>query len=296
MYKAPVPLRDILPLEQMPPGLEAIVLRCLSKKAELRYQSMAELVRDLEKAEHGLPSEAETAIASGNFRAPADYFRVPQKTAVATVMNVPGAESRSWGLYALAGVFVAMTLVGGGVLYAVKRPKAVEPDPSVTVGADPQLLVPTSTGTQGSGQDPRGPAATATSSAQPAGKEINIVVKPVSSATEFHIDGKKVATGRDFHVSVKPNETITVTVALNNYESKQVEITDQAPSPFWVDLVPKHGPTPPPVLTGRPTSTAKASATAAPPPTTASTTAPPPPKCIVGKEIYNTRTGKCETL
>src|SRR5258705_4754074 len=41
MYKSPAPIRALIPQPQeVPPGLEAIVLKCLSKKVELRYQSM----------------------------------------------------------------------------------------------------------------------------------------------------------------------------------------------------------------------------------------------------------------
>ena len=44
MYKAPAPFRALLPQPQeVPPGLEAVVLKALSKKVELRYQTMEEL-------------------------------------------------------------------------------------------------------------------------------------------------------------------------------------------------------------------------------------------------------------
>ena len=56
MYKAPVPLRAIVPEIDVPPGLDAIVLKCLSKKPEARYGAMDELVADLEKLERGTHS------------------------------------------------------------------------------------------------------------------------------------------------------------------------------------------------------------------------------------------------
>ena len=50
MYKAPVPIRALVPPPQeVPPGLEAIVLKCLSKRPEQRYSSMEEVLADLDK-------------------------------------------------------------------------------------------------------------------------------------------------------------------------------------------------------------------------------------------------------
>ena len=37
MYKAPVPIRALVPEVDVPPGLDAIVLKCLTKKPEGRY-------------------------------------------------------------------------------------------------------------------------------------------------------------------------------------------------------------------------------------------------------------------
>lgn len=81
MYKSPAPIRALIPQPQeVPPGLEAIVLKCLSKKVELRYQSMDEVVADLERAERGMVPEAvqEMMGRSGGFNVPADYFRKAQ--------------------------------------------------------------------------------------------------------------------------------------------------------------------------------------------------------------------------
>ena len=89
MYKSPAPIRALIPQPQeVPPGLEAIVLKCLSKKVELRYQSMEEVVADLERAERGMVPEAvqEMMGRSGGFNVPADYFRKAQHPGGAGMM------------------------------------------------------------------------------------------------------------------------------------------------------------------------------------------------------------------
>src|SRR5262245_39989892 len=44
MYKAPTPLREVVPRpEDVPVGVEAVVMKCLAKRPENRYQSMEEL-------------------------------------------------------------------------------------------------------------------------------------------------------------------------------------------------------------------------------------------------------------
>ncbi len=58
LYENPPPPHELPPPVNVPPALEAVILKCLNKKAELRYQSMAELIDDLEAVESGLTPKA----------------------------------------------------------------------------------------------------------------------------------------------------------------------------------------------------------------------------------------------
>ena len=58
MYEQPIPPHTLPPPVEVSPPLEAIVLKCLEKQADARYQSMEEVYQDLVKVEQGLTPDA----------------------------------------------------------------------------------------------------------------------------------------------------------------------------------------------------------------------------------------------
>src|SRR5271165_2665790 len=113
MYKAPVPIRALVPEVDVPPGLDAIILKALTKKPEGRYQSMDELVADLDKLDKGLLPDAvqEMMARSGGFNVPADYFR--SSGMPAPVPASPALPKTRWPLYAvIAAVATGIGVVG----------------------------------------------------------------------------------------------------------------------------------------------------------------------------------------
>src|SRR5580698_4843902 len=113
MYKAPVPIRALVPEVDVSPGLDAIVLKCLSKKPEARYATMEEVYADLEKLEHGVLPDAvgEMMARSGGFNVPADYFR--SSAMPAPVPGEPAQARKRWPLYAtIAAVATGAMVVG----------------------------------------------------------------------------------------------------------------------------------------------------------------------------------------
>ncbi len=111
MYKSPVPIRALVPEPQdVPPGLEAVILKCLSKRTEHRYQTMHELLDDLKKVQGGqVPGAvADMMSRSGGFNVPQDYFKSAKLSPTAT----PVPARSKWPLVAgIAGVSVAIALV-----------------------------------------------------------------------------------------------------------------------------------------------------------------------------------------
>jgi serine/threonine-protein kinase len=117
------------------PGIEAVMLKCLSKRAEHRYQSMEELSEDLRALRAGeIPKAArELAESSSGFNAPADYF---ERESRALVPGQSGPSSaRSW---TSAALLVLVLGLGGVVLFLMTNQKQDAP----VVEAEPPTVAP----------------------------------------------------------------------------------------------------------------------------------------------------------
>ncbi|MGH7297851.1 MAG: serine/threonine-protein kinase, partial [Polyangiaceae bacterium] len=148
MYKSPVPIRALVPGVDVPPGLDAIVLKALTKKPEGRYGTMSELVADLEKLEKGLLPDAvqEMMARSGGFNVPADYFR--SSAMPAPVPASPAVPKQRWPLYAVIGAVATVIGIVVIVLFArssgsntAHATSSSTPPPATTVAA---VAAPTS--------------------------------------------------------------------------------------------------------------------------------------------------------
>jgi serine/threonine-protein kinase len=58
LYEEPVRPHELPPPVDVPPELESVIMKCLAKKADIRYQSMQEVLSDLEAVEQGLTPTA----------------------------------------------------------------------------------------------------------------------------------------------------------------------------------------------------------------------------------------------
>jgi serine/threonine-protein kinase len=130
MYKAPPSLRDMAPNPaEISEGLEAIVAKCLAKRPELRYQSMHELVADLDRLGAGATPGAAFGGKKTELISPAQYYGEAGDAA-------PAAKGRG----ALVVVLICLiALAGGGALYTLLQKKP--PAPPVVV-AEPAVPKP----------------------------------------------------------------------------------------------------------------------------------------------------------
>ncbi|HVY44458.1 MAG TPA: serine/threonine-protein kinase, partial [Minicystis sp.] len=132
MYKAPVPIRALVPAPDCPPSLEAVILKCLSKKQEARYASMQDLAADLQRVRTGgVPhAVAEMMARSGGFNVPADYFKQPS----AMVPARPPAAHTPWPrIVWIAGAAAAVAIVTA--IFVVSQSGAAKDKPSASATA-----------------------------------------------------------------------------------------------------------------------------------------------------------------
>jgi serine/threonine-protein kinase len=163
MYKAPVPIRALVPVPpDVPPGLEAIILKCLSKRPEHRYQSMQELLIEFDKLAAGDVPDAvpEMMSRSGGFNVPVDYFKKGQMPVPvpATPSVPPGANGSRFALYAgVAGVLVAIAIVVG--IFAKSHTSSAVQTP-VSAQATAPAKAPSELASAPQAQQPQVPAST----------------------------------------------------------------------------------------------------------------------------------------
>jgi serine/threonine-protein kinase len=215
MYKAPVPIRALVPEpEGIPPGLEAIVLKCLSKRPDDRYQDMHELIADFDRLQAGSVPEAVNDMMgrSGGFNVPADYFGKSKMPMPMPATPHEDAHGRGrWPLIAgLAGVAAAIGIVVA-IFANSSRSSALEA-PSAT--AEPSM--PT-------------PAAHVT----PPPPEPRVEIKQVMVATE-PLDAHLFRGPEDLGPSpvmlgLKPDETATLVARREGFKDASVTIDGSVP-------------------------------------------------------------------
>jgi eukaryotic-like serine/threonine-protein kinase len=213
MYKAPVPIRALLPqAQEVPPGLEAIVLKCLSKRPEHRYQSMDELIGDIDRLKAGSVPTAvpEMMSRSGGFNVPADYFAKPHMPEPVPASPVSTRQKSNWPLLAgVAGIAAAIAIVGG--IFAKSSQSGAQT--STTAAAKPEPLQPTST-----------PSAVAV--VAPTTKQVALAVVP----QEAHVfDGESDLGTSPVLLSVADGKVLKLSARMEGYKDLELSIDGSNP-------------------------------------------------------------------
>ncbi len=209
MYKAPVPIGALVPEVDVPPGLDAIVLKCLTKKAEGRYATMDEVVVDLEKLESGtLPAAVGEMMArSGGFNVPADYFR----SMPAPVPATPLASRKRWPAYAVIAAAAVAVAIGIGVVAKNSSSGAQ----TIATNANMTARLGTST-------------STSTPTPTPTSTSTEILVSAEPGDATVTRDGADLGR-QPVVLHLTPGELATLVLSRKGYRTKTVTVGDSSP-------------------------------------------------------------------
>jgi serine/threonine-protein kinase len=135
LYQEPIPPRQAAPDALIPEEFEAIVLKCMAKKPEQRYQAMIQLRDDLWRLERRLSGQRQAAPELAVLQDPNASV---EGTALSTELTLASLRPRRWPLIAaivapvaiVSGV-LAFELGGVGARAALKSAHSSEPAPSV---------------------------------------------------------------------------------------------------------------------------------------------------------------------
>ncbi len=240
MYKAPVPIRALVPSPDCPPSLEAVILKCLSKKQEARYQSMEELSADLQRTESGgVPhAVAEMMARSGGFNVPADYFNSQQSVVVPAT---PPVSPKKWSrLVWIAGAAAAVGLVT--TILVVSNIVAGSTPPRTAQSAAPTPTAP--------------PQVASVVAAPPAPKKRAVVIAATPMTAVGYRDDQPFKLPSS--VDVDEGKTVSIEVRADGYETARLDLDGKEASAV-VELKPlKPGATAAKTIaTGKPAGSAK---------------------------------------
>jgi serine/threonine-protein kinase len=199
MYKPPPPLRSLPSVPDCPPALEAIILKCLSKKREARYETMLELADDIHKLRQTGASKAANELQSSGdaFSAPAAYFESDASGAVAK----PKRRTFVW----LAALVAAALGVGAFVISKGNNSNA-DPVPDSAASA---ATAPT------------------TATATLAASERAVIVLPEPADAVAVLGDKRIKLPDS--ITVVEGKPVTVRIEAEGYESKTIELDGKEP-------------------------------------------------------------------
>jgi eukaryotic-like serine/threonine-protein kinase len=229
MYKAPVPILALVPPPgEVPPGLDAIVLKCLSKKPDGRYATMTELAEDFDRLEKGqVPlAVAEMMSRSGGFNVPQDYFRNRPSAMPEPLPATPASSRSRWPLFAVIGGVVGFGLVGVAAAIVTSRPSGAtaKPDPIASIAPPVKTADP---------PPPPPPAG----SAEPASREVLISFEPADAKL---LRGDTALDGPPFAVQIKDGERIELVAKHAGYKDYPLVLDDKSERRMALKMAPLY--------------------------------------------------------
>lgn len=218
LYQDPVPPRVAAPDAHIPAAFEAIILKCMAKKPERRYQSMHQLRDDLLALEQRLgKSSAHEPLELAGGSAPLSMAMAAsvEGTALSTELSLANLRPRRWPMYAAIALPLALV---AGLLFSQLSGRASSPSARVAAKG---LDVPPRATTAAPGSASPTPHVEPITDAPPAPARVLLGVAPTTA--HVFMDGRDL--GRSpVSVEVPPGALTAVELRHPDYETRQVEL------------------------------------------------------------------------
>jgi tRNA A-37 threonylcarbamoyl transferase component Bud32 len=195
LYEEPIKPHELPPPVDVPPALEAVIMQCLAKKADIRYQSMQDVLADLEAVEQGLTPTAVTdgvrraTMGGGANAGGARSDTTNSKAGITMDVGDIALPKKNTGL--IIGIAAGLALLLGIGAFALSggEETAVKPEPAAPASGQP---TPT---TQPAPVDPTPPAAVepepkaAPEPQVPEPPQVQVAINSKPDAVEVYNDG-----------------------------------------------------------------------------------------------------------
>lgn len=238
LYENPIPPRDFDPPKDVPPALEAVIMKALSKKPETRYQSMAEMAADLDAIEKGLTPKAVIESVGRTGRSTASSS-LSEEIIPRVSVGVPTQEIRIKKPLApiIVGV-AAVIVIAGGVAAMVLMPSTKPVDQA-------KNIVKPATAPALSAVPPKQADPTSTQTEAPSPQ---VKVKLSSEPSEVEVYLGDALVGNTPYELDQPKEGKPVELFLRKagYEDKKVVISSRTNESMQVTLEKKREAVSPP--------------------------------------------------
>ncbi len=217
LYQDPVPPRAAAPYANIPATFETVILKCMAKKPERRYQSMQELRNDLLKLEVSIGgSTPRDSVEPGRaFGAGAGAVGMSvDGTALSTELTLASLRPRRWRMY--AGIAAPVALVVAALFWQLGSHRSA---PRSTLPADLVARF-TGTGTPAATRAPAPPPApTPDVPASP-----TQVLLGVAPATAHVFMGGRDLGESPVSIEVREGSLASVEVRHPDYETRRLEL------------------------------------------------------------------------
>jgi serine/threonine-protein kinase len=233
LYEQPIAPRELAPPVDIAPSMEAVILKCLQKKPDQRYSSMAELAADLDAIERGLAPRALTDRVDRPTSGPQTLTGVEARVSVATG-HIEIRKSRAplfigLGLAAAAVIGIGAFMMSGPKDEGAQPTAAIKPSPED--GTKPVAAAQPEPGLS--------PTPAPTPAAEPAPAPVLIALNTNPANAEVYQDGSLV--GNTPYQLNKPGtgQSLKLELRLDGYQTKTVTISAQTQNELTVPLAKK---------------------------------------------------------